>query len=52
MLEYKLLVANIFRNFELECYQTIEEIIPEIKLVLKSEKPVIFKINVRQNDVF
>jgi hypothetical protein len=50
MLEYKLLVANIFRNFELDCDQAIDDVIPEVKLVLKTEKPIMFKVHARPND--
>jgi cytochrome P450 family 4 len=47
MLEYKLFVANLLRNYALSCDQTVDDVILEVKLILRTENPIIFKLSPR-----
>jgi len=48
MLELKVILANILRNFSIECDQTFEELKPYSYLILRCENPIMVNLNERR----
>ena len=46
-LEAKIMIANMVRNFLLDCKQELNEIMPDAELVLRTVNPIIFNMKTR-----
>ena len=44
MLEAKLILASLLRNFEIECKQTVADVHPSNELILRPQNDIIFTI--------
>ena len=49
MMELKVVMANLLKNFNLECSQTTDEIKPTATILLTHGENIMFKINPRNN---
>ena len=48
MLETKLVLASLLRNFEFECNQKINEINPSNEVILRPENDILFSIKTKK----
>jgi cytochrome P450 len=48
LLETKLILANILRNFEFECKQTVSDISPSNEIILRPQNDILFTIKAKK----